>query len=51
MTNDSTTKTKSEIQKQAMKSPRISTVNFIRQFSRAYVVLGGLATANSMIIN
>lgn len=53
MTNDSTTITRSamEIHEKKMKSPRISTLNFIRQFSRAYVALGGIATVNGLICN
>ena len=33
-----------------MKGPRISTLNFIRQFSRAYTSMSGLAL-NQMICN
>lgn len=51
MTNDSTPADCAikEPQK-SIKRPKLSTVNFIRQFSRAYVAVSGMAL-NQMICN
>ena len=49
MTNDSTTSIISA-EKSQMKTPRRSSVNFIREFSRTYAVMAGIAL-NGMICN
>lgn len=51
MTKDSTKLLSQEIPAKKMKSPRISTINFIRQFSRAYVTLAGASAINGIICN
>ncbi|MDE5653546.1 MAG: hypothetical protein K2L83_05505 [Muribaculaceae bacterium] len=50
MTKDSAISTIAVQKSSSNKSPRNSTVNFIRQFSRSYVVVAGLAI-NGMICN
>lgn len=52
MTNDSTIQDANrEIHSKSMNSPRISTINLIRQFARAYVCVAGVGTLNSVILN
>ena len=50
MTKDST-KLSEEILARNIASPRISTLNFIRQFSRAYVAFSGMAMINGIVCN
>lgn len=50
MTNDSTENCTVKEIHHTTKSPRVSTVNFIRQFSRAYVAVSGI-DLNQMVCN
>lgn len=40
MTKDSTSYLKSDVKTKIMKTPRQSTIAFIRQFARAYIYIG-----------
>lgn len=50
MTFDSTPENITYSAPRQLKSPKVSTINFIRQFSRAYVAVSG-TTLNQMICN
>ena len=50
MPNDSYVYSESEVSVKSMKSPRKSTLNFIRQMARSYVAVNGVIKTN-LILN